>query len=51
MILVQSSIEWILNQKKKKKSSIEFKLSTIYPRVIWTKFKLPTCGLKFDILT
>ena len=32
--------------KKKKKSSIEFKLSTIYPRVIWTKFKLPTYGLK-----
>ena len=50
MILVQSSIEWILNPKKKK-SSIEFKLSTIYLRVIWTKFKLPTCDLKFDILT
>ena len=39
------------SQPKKKKSSIEFKLSTIYPRVIWKKFKLSTCGLKFDRLT
>ena len=39
------------SQQKKKISSIEFKLSTIYPRVIWKKFKLSTCGLKFDILS
>ena len=24
---------------------------TTYPLVIWPKFKLPTYGLKFDILT
>ena len=23
---------------------------TIYPHVVWSKFKLPACGLKYDIL-
>ena len=24
---------------------------TIYPPMIWLKFKMPTCGLKFDTLS
>ena len=52
-----SSIKHRIDSQKKKKyiyiyiSSIEFKLLAIYPPMVWTKFKLLTCDLKFDIST
>ena len=51
-----SSIKHRIDSQKKKNiyiyiSSIEFKLLAIYPPMIWTKFKLLICDLKFDIST
>ena len=36
--------------KQKKKSRLNEGHITTYPPMVWLKFKLPTCGLKFDTL-
>ena len=35
---------------KKKMHLIYYRQITTYPPVVWTKFKLPICDLKFDTL-
>ena len=38
------------NTQHKRTTTLKLGKITIYPHVVWPKFKLPTCGLKFDTL-